>query len=60
MFKSYLSGKKQFCYVNGERSKTEDILCGIPQGPCLGRLLFILYHDDFDGCLNFSKAWRMS
>ena len=55
-FKSYLSGRKQFCSVNGQRSKTEGVLCGIPQGSCLGPLLFIVYLNDFDGCLDFSKA----
>ena len=55
-FKSYLSGRKQFCSVNGERSKTEGVVCGIPQGSCLGPLLFIVYLNDFEGCLDFSKA----
>ena len=55
-FKSYLSGRKQFCSVNGQRSKTEGVLCGIPQGSCLGPLLFIVYLNDFEGCLDFSNA----
>ena len=55
-FKSYLSGRKQFCSVNGQRSKTEGVLCGIPQGSCLGPLLFIVYLNDFEGCLDFPKA----
>ena len=55
-FQSYLSGRKQFCSVNGQRSKTEEVLCGIPQGSCLGPLLFTVYLNDFEGCLDFSKA----
>ena len=55
-FKSYLSGRQQFCSVNGQRSKTEGVLCGIPQESCLGPLLFIVYLNDFEGCLDFSKA----
>ena len=55
-FKSYLSGRKQFCSVNGQRSKTKEVICGIPQGSCLGPLLFIVYLNDFEGCLDFSKA----
>ena len=55
-FKSHLSGRKQFCSVNGQRSDTEEVVCRIPQGSCLGPLLFIVYLNDFKGCLDFSKA----
>ena len=55
-FKSYLSGRKQFCSVNRQRLKTKEVLSGIPQGSCLGPLLFIVYLNDFEGCLDFSKA----
>ena len=39
-FQSYLSNRKQFCRVNGIYSKTERIEVGVPQGSCLGPLLF--------------------
>ena len=55
-FKSYLDGRKQSCSVNGQRSTAKEVLCGIPQGSCLGPLLFIVYLNDFEGCLDFSKA----
>ena len=34
---------------------TEEVLCGSPQGSCLGPLVFIDLND-FEGCLDFSKA----
>ena len=55
-FRSYLSCRQQYCALNGHKSSSQQVTCGIPQGSCLGPLLFILYLNDFESCLKFSKA----
>ena len=39
-FQSYLENRRQFCRINGACSDWKDIDCGVPQGSCLGPLLF--------------------
>ena len=53
---SFLTSRKQFCSVNGQKSEARLVTCGIPQGSCLGPLLFIIYLNDFEKCLDFSRA----
>ena len=50
-FTSYLRNREQFCRVDGQNSSTKSVNCGIPQGSCLGPLLFIIYVNDFERCL---------
>ena len=55
-FKPYLHNRQQYCSINGKKSNLKEITCGIPQGSCLGPLLLILYLNDFEKCLKYSKA----
>ena len=50
-FTSYLQNREQFCCIDGQKSSTSIIACGILQGSCLGPLLFIIYFNDFERCL---------
>ena len=55
-FKSYLHNRKQFYSVNGQRSMASEVACGILQDSCLGPLLFIIYLNDFEKCLEFLRT----
>ena len=41
--KSYLSGRKQCVNINGTHSKISELAYGVPQGSCLGPVLFTQY-----------------
>ena len=51
-FRSYLTNKTQYTYVNGEKSDISRITCGVPQGSVLGPLFFFLYINDLYKSVN--------
>ena len=42
-FASYLTGRKQHVLINDHTSDDFHLSCGVPQGSCMGPILFILY-----------------
>ena len=42
-FESTLRGRSQQVSINGTPSKPFDLKCGVPQGSCLGPILFTIY-----------------
>ena len=49
--KSFLTDWTEIVVVNGKHSLPQRILSGVPQGSCLGPLLFIAYVNDIDSII---------
>ena len=52
LFRSFLNDRYQRVVINGQHSDGAPIIAGVPEGPILGPLLFLIYINDLPDNLN--------
>ena len=56
---AFLKGRSQRVMVEGEHSRKDPVLSGVPQGTVLGPLLFLLFVNDLPNCVSDGTRTRL-
>ena len=56
LLKSYVTGRKQFAYINGSYFKTKTIQFGVPQQSSLGSVLLSTYANNISYIFDFAPV----
>ena len=57
--RAFLTGRTQSVMVEGEHSRKDAVLSGVPQGTVLGPLLFLLFVNDLPECVSTGTRVRL-